>query len=32
MERKLTSLEGIGIAIRSEEDAAKFYGHISTNS
>ena len=30
MERKLTSLEVIGMAIRSEEDAAKFYGHIST--
>ena len=29
MERNLTSLEVIGMAIRSEEDAAKFYGHIS---
>lgn len=29
MERTLTSIEVIGIAIRSEEDAAKFYGHIS---
>ena len=30
MEKTLTSLEVIGMAIRSEEDAAKFYGHIST--
>lgn len=29
MERTLTSLEVVGMAIRSEEDAAKFYGHIS---
>jgi rubrerythrin len=29
MDRKLTSLEVLGIAIRSEEDAAKFYGHIA---
>lgn len=29
MDPKLTSLEVIGMAIRSEEDAAKFYGHIS---
>lgn len=29
MDRRLTSLEVIGMAIRSEEDAAKFYGHIS---
>jgi hypothetical protein len=29
MDSKLTSLEVIGMAIRSEEDAAKFYGHIS---
>ncbi|HBF43207.1 MAG TPA: hypothetical protein DDW42_06170 [Desulfobacteraceae bacterium] len=29
MDRKLTSLEVIGIAIRSEENAAKFYAHIS---
>jgi len=29
MDRDLTSLEVIGMAIRSEEDAAKFYGHIA---
>jgi len=29
MDRKLTSLEVIGMAIRSEEDAAKFYAHIA---
>lgn len=29
MDPKLTSLEVIGMAVRSEEDAAKFYGHIS---
>jgi rubrerythrin len=29
MDRRLTSVEVIGLAIRSEEDAAKFYGHIS---
>ena len=29
MDRKLTSLEVIGMAIRSEEDAAKFYSHIA---
>jgi len=29
MNRKLTALEVVGMAIRSEEDAAKFYGHIS---
>lgn len=29
MDPQLTSLEVIGMAIRSEEDAAKFYGHIS---
>lgn len=30
MDPRLTSLEVIGMAIRSEEDAAKIYGHIST--
>ncbi len=29
MDRKLTSLEVVGMAIRSEEDAAKFYSHIA---
>ena len=29
MDSKLTSLEVIGFAIRSEEDAAKFYSHIA---
>lgn len=29
MDPRLTSLEVIGMAIRSEEDAAKFYGHLS---
>ncbi len=29
MDTKLTSLEVIGMAVRSEEDAAKFYGHIA---
>ena len=29
MDRKLTSLEVIGMAIRSEEDAAKFYSHLA---
>ncbi len=29
MDRTLTSVEVVGMAIRSEEDAAKFYGHIS---
>lgn len=29
MDPRLTSLEVIGMAIRSEEDAAEFYGHIS---
>jgi rubrerythrin len=29
MDRKLTSLEVLGMAIRSEEDAVKFYGHIA---
>lgn len=29
MDRGLTSLEVIGMAVRSEEDAARFYGHIS---
>ena len=29
MERTLTAVEVIGMAVRSEEDAAKFYGHIS---
>jgi rubrerythrin len=29
MDRTLTSVEVLGLAIRSEEDAAKFYGHIS---
>ena len=30
MDHSLPSLEVIGMAIRSEEDAAKFYGHMST--
>ena len=29
MDSKLTSLEVIGLAIRSEEDAARFYSHIA---
>ncbi|MBU0504685.1 MAG: ferritin family protein [bacterium] len=29
MNEKLTALEVIGMGIRSEEDAAKFYGHIA---
>ena len=29
MDRKLTSLEVVGMAIRSEEDAAKYYSHIA---
>jgi rubrerythrin len=29
MDRRLTALEVVGMAIRSEEDASKFYGHIS---
>jgi rubrerythrin len=29
MEKDLTSLEILGIAIRSEEEAARFYGHIA---
>jgi rubrerythrin len=29
MDRELTSLEVVGMAIRSEEDAAKFYSHIA---
>jgi rubrerythrin len=29
MDRKLTSLEVVGMAIRSEEDAAIFYGHLA---
>jgi rubrerythrin len=29
MDRNLTSLEVIGLAVRSEEDAAKFYSHLA---
>jgi len=32
MDRRLTIVEVIGMAIRSEEDSAKFYGHISKMS
>lgn len=29
MDKDLTSIEVIGLAVRSEEDASKFYAHIS---